>query len=534
MKPDDLLTTQNPDELRELAQRLLAEQVARITTLEARNTRHEQRITAQDLHITTLEALRADSEIRIGALEALRAQHEARIRDLEEQLKLAQQWRFGRRSEKLPASQKPLSDEDSSADEAGIRRVLRDLLSGRDEPKAKPARQALPASLPRETVTLMPDAACCPDCGGDLRPLRDEVSEKLAYSPARFTVKRTVRPQLSCGACGTVQSAALPPSLIEKGAPDASLVAQVIIAKVLDHLPLHRQQKMYAREGVSLPVSTLSGWFGEAGACLAPLAAALREDLRQQRVIHADETPLQVLDTRKGKAVNGYLWTYVSAAGSDREVVVYDCRPGRSGEYARAMLSGWSGTLVVDGYAGYSALLREGADAEGNAVPSAIREAGCWSHVRRKFMELYKMNESPGAKAALEQIRWLYQLERKIKARPAAQKRRWRQRYAKPHLATFHSWLLATQSQSSPGGALHKAITYALKRWASLTTYLDDGMVPPDNNRCEQMIRPVAVGRRNWLFAGSLRGGERLEDLLTLIHTARLNGLEPQAWLCDV
>lgn len=270
-----------------------------------------------------------------------------------------------------------------------------------------------------------------------------------------------------------------PPTTLTNCAPDASLVTQVIIAKVLDHLPLHRQQKMYGREGVSLPVSTLSDWLGEAGACLAPLAAALRDDLRNQRVIHADETPLQVLDTRKGKAVNGYLWTYVSATGSDHDVVVYDCRPWRSGEYARAMLSSWSGTLVVDGYAGYGVLFREGAGAEGNPSRSPIPEAGCWSHVRRKFMELYKMNGSTVAKAALESVRYLYQLEREIKGRTAEQKRRWRQRYAKPHLASFHGWLQDTQSTSNPGGALHIAISYALKRWPSLLTYLEDGSVPP-------------------------------------------------------
>lgn len=207
------------------------------------------------------------------------------------------------------------------------------------------------------------------------------------------------------------------------------------------------------------------------------LEEALKRDLLTQPV-------LQILDTQKGKAKKGYLWAYVSAAGSARDIVVYDCRPGRGGEYARAMLAGWSGTLVVDGYAGYSALFRGGQEGE-SPVASGIREAGCLAHVRRKFMELYRMNGSPGAREALEQIRALYILERTIRFRPAEQKRRWRRRYARPRMEAFHAWLSAGEKTSAPGGALHGAITYALKRWQALTTYLDDGQVPVDNNRCE-------------------------------------------------
>ncbi|PAZ42866.1 IS66 family transposase, partial [Escherichia coli] len=268
-------------------------------------------------------------------------------------------------------------------------------------------------------------------------------------------------------------------------------------------------------------------------AVLSPLAAALKRDLLRQPVLQADETPLQILDTRKGKVRKGYLWAYVSAAGSARDIVVYDCRPGRAGQYACEMLSGWSGTLVADGYAGYRALFHGGQEGAPPAAPG-IREAGCMAHVRRQFMELYKMNGSPGAKEVLKQIRALYILERTIRNRLAEQKRRWRRRYAKPQMEAFQSWLRATEKTSAPGGRLHGAVTYALKRWPALETYLNDGRVPPDNNRCEQMMRPVAQGRKSWLFAGSLRGGERLAELLTLLHTARLNGLEPVAWLRDV
>ncbi|WJS39636.1 IS66 family transposase (plasmid) [Escherichia coli] len=419
MTDDILHTIQNPDELRRLATELLTAQARkyeqRLHNLNTVNSTLEQRI--HDLH---------------AAMQAEKTAYEQRIRELEEALKLAQQWRFGRKSERLPASQKPLADEDAASDEADITRQLRDLLPPEEKTGKKPVRQPLPAHLPREETVLAPetgpgDGHPCLGCGAAMRHIRDEVNEVLEYVPAHFVVKCTVRPQYGCPCCDTVHS----------------------------------------------------------------------------------------------------------AAGSARDIVVYDCRPGRGGEYAWAMQAGWSGTLVVDGYAGYSELFRGGQEGE-SPVASGIREAGCLAHVRRKFMELYRMNGSPGARKALEQIRALYILERTIRSRPAEQKRRWRRRYARPRMEAFHAWLSAGEKTSAPGGALHGAITYALKRWQALTTYLDDGQVPVDNNRCEQMMRPVAQGRRSWLFAGSLRGGERMAELLTLLHTARLNGLEPVAWLRDV
>ena len=520
MTDDILNTTQNPDELRRLATALLTAQACEyeqhLHNLNTVNTTLEQRI--HDLN---------------AAMQAEKTAYEQRIRELEEALKLARQWRFGRKSERLPASQKPLADEDAASDEADITRQLSDLLPVKEKTGKKPARHPLPAHLPRQETVLMPETgSTCPDCGSEMRHIRDEVNEVPEYVPAHFVVKRTVRPQYSCSCCDTVHSAVLPPAVIDKGQPGPGLLAQVVTAKVPEPLPL-QQQKIYAREGVQLPESTLTDGFGQTAAVLSPLAAALKRDLLRQPVLQADETPLQILDTRKGKVRKGYLWAYVSAAGSARDIVVYDCHPGRAGQYACEMLSGWSGTLVADGYAGYRALFRDGQEGAPPAAPG-IREAGCMAHVRRKFMELYRMNGSPGAKEALKQIRALYILERTIRQRPAEQKRRWRRRYAKPQMEAFHSWLRSTEKTSAPGGRLHGAVTYALKRWPALETYLNDGRVPLDNNRCEQMMRPVAQGRKSWLFAGSLRGGERLAELLTLLHTARLNGPEPVVWLRDV
>lgn len=334
MKTDILNTTQNPDELRRLAQDLLDKQTQRIHTLENDNAAIQAEKTALEQHIRGQEAM----------LLAVTTAYEQRIRELEEALKLAQQWRFGRKSERLPASQKPLADEDAASDEADITRQLSDLPPPKEKTGKKPVRQLLPAHLPREETVLAPetgpgDGHPCPGCGAAMRHIRDEVNEVPEYVPAHFVVKHTVRPQYGCPCCDTVHSAALPAAIIDKGQAGPGLLTQVVIVKVLDHLPLQRQQKIYAREGIQLPVSTLADWFGQTAAVLSPL---------------------QILDTQKGKAKKGYLWTDVSAAGSGRDIVVYDCRPGRGGEYARAMLAGWSGTLVVDGYAGYSELFRDG------------------------------------------------------------------------------------------------------------------------------------------------------------------------------
>ncbi len=289
MKTDILNTTQNPDELRRLAQDLLDKQTQSIHTLENDNAAIQAEKTALEQHI------RGQEVMMLAATTA----YEQRIRELEEALKLAQQWRFGRKSERLPASQKPLADEDAASDEADITRQLSDLLPPKEKTGKKPVRQLLPAHLPREETVLAPETGSgdgypCPGCGAAMRHIRDEVNEVLEYVPAHFVVKRTVRPQYGCPCCDTVHSAALPAAIIDKGQAGPGLLTQVVIAKVLDLLPLQRQQKIYAREGIQLPVSTLADWFGQTAAVLSPLAAALKRDLLTQPVLQADETPLQM------------------------------------------------------------------------------------------------------------------------------------------------------------------------------------------------------------------------------------------------
>ena len=486
MDIDALLASQNPDDLRSLALKLLVD----------------------------LEQQTQRNQTQAGY-----------IQQLEEALRNARHWRFGRKSEAFQGEQRGLFDEDIEADAADIEQQLATLLpEPKTEQAAVPKRRPLPPELPREDIRLAPASDTCPDCGHALRFIRDEISERLEYVPARFIVHRHIRPQFSCNHCDTVVSAPLPTQLIEKGQPGPGLLAQVVCAKSLDHLPLYRQQVIYQRSGVDIPRSTLAGWFGAVGAALKPLADALHHDLLQHPVLQADETPLSILDPGKGKTQRGYLWAYVTAQSAERAIVLYDCQPGRGGHYARDMLEGWSGTLVVDGYAGYQALFDSG----------QALAAGCWAHARRKFFELFTVNKSPVAKLALDSIRELYKLERKIRQRPADKKRRWRKRYAWPRLEVFHQWLLLQQPQAAPNSALRKALDYTLKRWPALLRYLDDGRVPIDNNRCENAMRPVAVGRKNWMFAGSLRAGQRMASVLSLLETAKLNGHDPYIWLRDI
>lgn len=507
MDIDALLTSQNPDDLRSLALKLLAD-------LE----RQTQKNQAQDEVASTL---RTNLEQQTQKNQALVHY----IQQLEEALKNARRWRFGRKSEAFQGEQRGLFDEDIEADAADIEQQLATLLpEPKTEKAAVPKRRPLPPELPRQDILLAPASDSCPDCGHALRFIRDEISERLEYVPASFIVHRHIRPQFSCEHCDTVISAPLPAQLIEKGQPGPGLLAQVVSAKCLDHLPLYRQQVIYQRSGVDIPRSTLAGWFGAVGAALKPLAERLHHDLLQHPVLQADETTLSLLDPGKGKTQRGYLWAYVTAHSAERAIVLYDCQPGRSGQYARDILDSWSGTLVVDGYSGYQALFGK----------DKVKEAGCMAHVRRKFFELFIANKSPVAKQALDIIRELYKLERKIRHRPADKQRQWRQRYAKPQMDAFNKWLMLHHSQSAPGSGLHKALDYALNRWPALLCYLGDGRVPIDNNRCEGAMRPVAVGRKNWLFAGSLLAGQRLAAILSLLETAKLNGHDPYIWLRDV
>ncbi|EIE5051878.1 IS66 family transposase, partial [Salmonella enterica subsp. enterica serovar Java] len=273
-------------------------------------------------------------------------------------------------------------------------------------------------------------------------------------------------------------------------------------------------------------VSSMADMVGAAGAALSPLAALLHRELLSRPVVHADETTLKILDTKKGgKSCSGYLWAYVSGERSGSQIVCFDCRPGRGHQYPENWLQGWSGTLVVDGYKAYRTLA--------NNVPE-ITLAGCWVHTRRGFADLYKISKDPRAAIAVKKIAGLYRLEKKISSRPVEKIRQWRQRYARPILEDLWLWLEEQEPKCSPGRALHKAIVYALSHRVELSRFLEDGAVPLDNNVCERAIKNVVLGRKSWLFAGSQMAGERAAQIMSLLETAKRNGLEPHAWLTNV
>ena len=489
-------------------------------------------ITRMDISVlsttTDIEQLRTLALAMVQKVVSEQAETEKlrqRILLLEEMLKLARQQRFGKKAETLAGMQRSLFEEDVDADIAAVEAQLDRLLPA--EEKAAPARKPLPAHLPRVTKTIEPASAeSCPDCQGALRHIRDEVSEKLEYIPARVVVNRYVRPQYGCTCCQRVVSGNMPAHIIPKGVAEPSLIAQVAISKYCDHMPLHRQQPVLARSDIHLPVSTMADMVGRAGAALTPLAESLHRMLLTRDVLHADETPLQLLNTKKdGKARTGYLWAYVSGEKSGSAIVCFDSQPGRSSRYAVEYLKDWTGSLVVDGYPAYETLAGQN---------KGIALTGCWAHARRNFAELYKASQDPRAEMAVRQIAGLYRLEKKIRQRPVEKIRQWRQRYARPMLDRLWEWLELQKNGCPESSALGKAITYALKRRVTLSRFLEDGALPLDNNRCERAIRPVVMGRSNWLFAGSVAAGERAARIMSLLETAKMNALDPHAWLTDV
>ncbi|WP_442320131.1 IS66 family transposase [Buttiauxella ferragutiae] len=418
-------------------------------------------------------------------------------------------------------------DADIAATEAQIRTLLQQDETEVKAQTSRPVRKPLPAHLPRITKTIEPvPTENCPDCQGTLRFIRDEISEKLEYVPARFVVNQYVRPQYSCTCCQRVVSGEVPAQLIPKGLAETSLVAQVVVSKYRDYQPLHRQQHIFARADVELPVSTMADWVGTTGVALAPLTERLRKALLTCPVVHADETKMRILDTKKGgKTRSGYLWAYTSGEKIGPAIVCFDSQTDRGCEHPAKYLEGWTGSLVVDGYAVYETLAGQN---------KGVELVGCWAHARRNFADLWKASKDPRAAIVVRQIAGLYRLEKHIRNRPTEKIRQWRQRYARPILEKLWQWLEQQKDACPESSALGKAITYTLKRRVTLSRFLEDGELPLDNNRCERAIRPVVMGRSNWLFAGSAAAGERAAKIMSLLETAKMNGLDPHAWLNDV
>jgi transposase len=406
----------------------------------------------------------------------------------------------------------------------------------------KKKRRQLPPELPRNDVVHMPPDVC-KTCGGhELRKVGESVTEVLTYIPARFEVTRHVRPACSCRKCEAMMQAPMPELPIPRGMVDASFLAHIAIAKFCDHLPLYRQAEIYAREGIDIDRGQLAEWLGHVAWLLRPLGELIAEHVMAGRVIHADDTPVPVLAPGAGKTKTGRQWVYLRDerphGGSAPPAVLYRYTPDRKGEHCRKQLADFTGWLHADGYSGFARLygIAGGRDHDAALLqgPPRVVEVGCWSHARRGFFDVFARDASPIAREALERIGALFDIERLIAGAPPERRRDVRQRMAKPRLDGLATWLDAQLTKIPGKSDLAGAIRYARSRWSALTRYLDDGRLEISNNAAENQIRPLKLGAKNWLFAGSDAGGERAALFYTLIRTAKLNGIEPEAWLRDL
>lgn len=433
-------------------------------------------------------------------------------------------WRFGQSSESLDAQgqlfdtkTEALLIEENKAEDRAADDVRKSV-------KRQAKRQALPSQLERIEHRYDIDPAVCAH-GHPLKRIGEEISEQLDCVPAQFFVHRHIRGKYTCACCQTIVAAAMPAQVIDKGIPAAGLLAQVIIAKHDDHLPLYRQEEIYRRSGAFIARSSMASWIGQCGVRLEPLVQALRQHLLSQSVLHGDETPIKLLAPGTGKTRTAYAWVWRSSdLETAAKAVVYHFAPSREGKHASAMLQGFSGTLLTDHYAGYKALYAQG----------AILEAGCWAHARRKFFEAHKLNQSEIAKQALEKIAHLYAIEHQAKALDQEPRLQLRQSQSAPHLQALKIWLIQQRLQLVNADVTAKAIDYTLKRWSALTLHLENPHIAVDNNAVENAIRPIALGRKNWLFVGSQQAGERAAVLMSLIESAKLNGHDAWAYLKDV
>jgi transposase len=468
----------------------------------------------------------AEQAAQIDGQQRTLVTRQAMIDTLTAEIARLRRWQFGKHSEQLDPAQRALFEETLAEDIAAVEAQLAAVTSSATpspRPRARSAREALPAHLPRIEHRHEPASCTCKACGGALVPMGEDISERLDYEPARFVVHRHIYPKYACRPCERIIAAPVAPAIIERGRPDPGLLAQIAVAKWLDHLPLYRQSAIYARGGVALSRATLADWAGAVGVALAPLAQALHEQLLTQAVLHADETPVALLDPGAGKTKQAYVFAYRSADTQAPAITVFDFCTSRSGEHARRFLGAWKGALMVDDYAGYKALFTQG-----------ITELACLAHIRRKFFELHERQASTLTEPPLRAIAQLYRIEVQAKGLDPPERHALRQAQARPILDTWWAWIQSVRPTVAGASGIAKALDYTIKRWPALLRYLDDGTYPVDNNRCENAIRPISLGRKNWLFAGSETAGKRAAAIMSLLATAKQNGHEPYAWLKDV
>lgn len=496
-----------------------------------------------DLNVLPAEQLRAlilaqhqellSTEDKLTATQEQLLSREREIEHLKLLLVKLHRMQFGRKSEKLQRQieqlELRLEELESNRSEHELNLLASaSVPASSKSPATKPARRALPDHLPRQTHTHVPQETVCPQCQGELRKLGEDVSEVLEYVPASFRVIRHVRTKLSCTKCDCIVQAQAPSRPIERGLAGPGLLAHVLVSKYADHLPLYRQSEIYARQGVELERSTLADWVGGCSRLLEPLVEALHRYVLAAGKLHADDTPVPVLAPGNGKTKTGRLWTYVRddrpAGDTTSPAVWFAYSPDRKGEHPALHLKKFRGTLQADAYAGFNQLYEDG----------RIQQACCWAHVRRHFYDLEQAHRSPVAREALARIGALYGVEEPIRGRPPDERRTVRQAQAKPLVESMRQWFEETLLKLSRKSETTVAIRYALSRWDALTRYIEDGHIEIDNNAAERSLRGVALGRKNYLFAGSDAGGERAAAIYSLIGSAKLNGLDPEAYLRDV
>lgn len=461
--------------------------------------------------------------------DSARAEAEAEIDRLKRILRTLQRMQFGRRSERLDPDQLQLGLEDVAADLAELEEAA-ERHEGRQRASSDRGGQrlSLPDHLPREERIVDVDADVCPCCGGALHLIGETVSEMLDHVPAQLRVRRIRRLKYGCRSCGTIHQAPAPERPIAKGLASPALLSHVLIGKYCDHLPLYRQSQIFARQGVTLNRSTLANWVAGATWWLAPIRDRIADHVMGAERVFADDTVLPVLDPGRGRTRTGRLWVYARDdrpwGGSDPPAVLYTYSPDRKAERPAAHLERFRGILQVDGYAGFEPLAARG----------HIALAACWAHTRRKFYDVHQATGSPIAQETLRRIAALYAIEAEIRGGTAASRQAARMQRARPIVDGLKPWLELQLPRLPQRSGLAEAIRYTLTRWPALCAFLHDGRIDLDTNTVERAIRPVTLGRKNHLFAGSEGGAERWATISTLITTAKLNDIEPQAWLTNV
>lgn len=469
---------------------------------------------------------RCEAEARASGAEAMVAHLKLMIAKLKHD-------RFGASSERgrklLDQMELELEELEATASENAAAAVPADGAVVQGFTRRKPVRGPLPAHLPRERVVL-PSPSACPCCGGKLVKLGEDLTETLEVVPRQWKVIQTVREKFSCRACETISQPPAPFHPIARGRAGANLLAMILEAKFGQHLPLNRQSETFAREGIELDVSTLADWVGACAATLAPLVTLLRAHVLAAERLHGDDTTVPVL--AKGKTITGRLWVYVRDdgpfAGPAPPAALFSYSRDRKAEHPLRHLAGYRGILQADAYAGFNDLYAPARQ------PGPVTEAGCWAHARRKFFELAELARAPLALEAVQRIDAIFAVERDINGLPAEQRLTERHARVMPLLADLETWMRTARAKLSRHADVAKAMDYMLTRWGSFSRFVSDGRICLTNNAAERALRGIALGRKAWLFAGSDQGGERAAAMYTLIVTAKLNGLDPRAWLADV